>query len=1044
MKLKRFGLVASLGIMGVALASCNSKSSSYNSKTPYGNINLDETVATAKDSANDKTFTLKNDIYYNQLRYKGYDLVTSKITKIMYKNEIEVLNKVFENKSYNDFNTSTTKALQDLLVLTKDNERLYELNGTDLLTEYDNTTYQDGLDSIEIKNNYDFIRRDLIEKINTSISNSVLGSSDSKTIEDKKAKDINTSIIKFIADQKTKGNTFTLENLSYKLAKELNSDRNLISFDNIHDELFKDIVNDVILTQAGYLQAQNAVYQIADEEYITKYDADEETKNSTYYIFEDEDFESEYESSYYKYGTYKFIYIAFNSRKEAYDALEELSLTDNLGEIEKIEDDELRLEKAKDAYLKLYNMYYNYDQASSIDDDRFTYVVNRDKDDLNDVNGNIKTLVTDDLDRGSFLIEPRNIDSKYVMALHIDTEYDIHDEDGDQVKYDNLDKGGYTYFGEDVAESESSNESSRANEIKNDLIKRFKYKIISDNKAGYVTTNYNSNIYNATESKTKDDDLYIYDPVFEYNYYNSYKNEYDKISKSDYNKSEGKYILKFGDDTYTVEDFYSDASKKYGVDIINNYFELEYAYTFYDEYIDSDDHDDAVDNLDDEIDNFKDGDDKSYSKSIGLSNFLLLKYGYTNKDDVIKYSIDASKCLSSYITETVFKDWVVKTTEGDSESYKLVDGLDTQTSGILYNLLTLGNSKYEDLMEINLSHILINLDADADGSPDDPNVFLKDMTTSEKASFYDAVETLAKAIYNEAKFLYDEYDNTYVETLKYIKTKYEQGARLEYDGSDWDDYKDYNFLLTVEDLNDIDQSSVNNFVENFKKYVQNLYKTCVNDDDIEDDYEDGIFVIYSDTYEGLLTNSDQIYIDYDESTDEMTTSLCDTEFGYHMIILNSYEKTDYLTYKESQVKTGVGNVSVLIYKDKDDTSNNINVTVATYNETTNATSANFNQFFVFYCQKGMGQSSSLDSDIYALLTDLFGDIVSKFSSNDFQTYLTLKYLNVDVVDEKLQGQLDGSLEKLGQSIYDYDDESDYKSWITDETLDWLRPYQKKN
>ena len=188
----------------------------------------------------------------------------------------------------------------------------------------------------------------------------------------------------------------------------------------------------------------------------------------------------------------------------------------------------------------------------------------------------------------------------------------------------------------------------------------------------------------------------------------------------------------------------------------------------------------------------------------------------------------------------------------------------------------------------------------------------------------------------------------------------------------------------------------------------------------------------------------QIYINYDTASDEMTTSLCDTEFGYHMIILNSYEETDYLTYKESSDKTGVGTVSVLIYKDKDDTDNNINVSISTYNETSNATTANFNQFFVFYCQKGMGQSSSLDSDIYSLLTDLFGDIVSKFSSNDFQTYLTLKYLDINVTDEKLQGQLDGALEKLGKSIYEYDDESDYKSWITDETLDWLRPYQKKN
>ena len=50
MKLKKLSLIASLGVLTLSIAACGGKSTSYNSTTPYGSLNLDSVVAQATDS----------------------------------------------------------------------------------------------------------------------------------------------------------------------------------------------------------------------------------------------------------------------------------------------------------------------------------------------------------------------------------------------------------------------------------------------------------------------------------------------------------------------------------------------------------------------------------------------------------------------------------------------------------------------------------------------------------------------------------------------------------------------------------------------------------------------------------------------------------------------------------------------------------------------------------------------------------------------------------------------------------------------------------
>ena len=70
MKLKKILLTASLATLAtITLAACSGNKTKRNTVTPYGNLNLDETFATAEG---DLKMTVGQ--YYTQLRKNGYSI----------------------------------------------------------------------------------------------------------------------------------------------------------------------------------------------------------------------------------------------------------------------------------------------------------------------------------------------------------------------------------------------------------------------------------------------------------------------------------------------------------------------------------------------------------------------------------------------------------------------------------------------------------------------------------------------------------------------------------------------------------------------------------------------------------------------------------------------------------------------------------------------------------------------------------------------------------------------------------------------------------
>ena len=925
--------------------------------------------------------------YYNRLRSKGYDVFTSKVNQALYKNEFEALKNVLAAKSLDALGDKKEATVKALTLIDEHDEKLFEVTAE----------------------KYVELRQKLLESINTSLGSAVFGSASEETITNMTEKERNKKIAQFVDTQAQSGVAITADDIKWfgkaNANYELDADSKLIQFEDSTITKLSNTVETYLLSQAEKLSAKQGLIKVADKEYVYDEDKEDDVKN-TNYVFEEDDIKSTYNSTYKTYGTYNAISIKFNTLKEAMNAINKVSTTGKLSNDK---------DEAKAQYIAIYNDYYAFKEEISAP---ISYKVNKKVNELSDLNSNVATLIKDTLEDNEYLVEPRNMGDSYFLVYKFDTEYEIHgDEASEEVEFAKLsdaDKAKYTAL------------------VKED--------ILDSSASAYVSTN--------KQTLLKESNLEIYDPLFETKFYYSNSDDYERITTTVSQTYD--LIFKTSNFEYSIQDFYKDASDKYGSSILTDHFTLEYTYSYYDTYVNDyyiakDLHDTNVEKLDADIETFKAGNATAYPANSGLEVYLLGTYGYDNKEDVIKYYYDAAQARTTYTAKKVYTEW------GNDEN-SIVDSAKT---GFLSKLLETGNNYYSKIFDINLDHILINIDDDGDGSPDDPTEFINKYPESAEA-FKAAVVELAKAIYLEA--INDEYDdNSLYKILTHIKSEFEHGAALKSDPTKtWDDFKTFNFQLTVEQLassSNITESSVSNYVEPFKKYVENMYKLVSVDSGeskANTNYDDGIFYFVYNDQEGNLTGHTASTV---EQADLVTyDSLCQTSFGYHMLVLNSYSKPRSTKSTKSGDSTGsLANIKVTLHKytDSDDVEHNIYVTTDAYNEDSES-SASFNQFFIYYVQKQNGDSSSLESTITTILGRMFDQAISTFSSTNFQNYLLFKTLNIKVANIENFGlkelYVNAAINYCEHTLISYDEESDYVDWliVNDEDLAvWARPDAKK-
>lgn len=954
---KKLFLAALTTTLGLTMISCgnNDAKEERNTSIPYGAYadKLDSVVATS--GSGDNQLTVSFETYYNRLRKDGYDIILNNIKKELYSAEYNAIYELVNSNDISNLSSATKKALN-----FKDNadDEYQEITDTNKLNE---------------------LKKEYTDEFYSKLANEIFKVSSAESFDTLTQEEINKLKDQYYIAKMQKGYVFPdyngFKNSSFP---SYNLEDNTFDFDlSIIDDAIEE---EILIKMAETLYTKKQLYIIADEEYLTV--DDKEEKNDDYF-FNDEEYEERYEKTYQTFGTYNVILIQFNNIKEAYDTMNKAINSTTIDE-----------NNALESYLKIYKEYYKYkfDAGETIDEnyEDFIYTINDEEDNLSDLNTSIQTLITSTLENGGFLVEPRNINNKYVLAYKVKTTYDVSGTD-EETLYADLTEAQKEHY-----------------------IKLIQDKLIDANASSYVSDALKNAI------KEVGSELKIFDPLFEYRFEYNYSDSYDLIAKNDFKGNENKIYTINGKD-FTVEDFFTIANKRLGANIITDQFQLEFATQFIDneEYITTEAIDKNKEALNNVVNKFKNDENSTYPVEVGLETFLINTYGYNNEDDALKYYYNAKNALSSYLSKNIYTEWV-----NDDQS---VD-LDVLEQGILGNILKTGNTKYEDLFEINVDHILINIDANADGSPDDPDQFIKDNPEIEE-DFVNEVVKLAQALYEEAS--YEDYaDNTLFENLQYLVKAYNKGETLRSNPSKtWDDFKKYNFLLTAEQLassGNIDQDSVSKFVTPFADYLKGMNKTA--EKNVE--YENGEFFLYNTvTKEGAIPTS---------STEISADTLCKTVYGYHLIVLNENKEPESLKFTSSDdpLDNSV-DIKLLIKEDKEDEENNIVAIIEDlYNEET-SNAANMKQLFVYYIQLKKGADSSLDGDIEAIMASLFNDAINTYSSTNFQTLLLLQKLDIKA-DDKLNEYLEYKILDYKNQITKYGEAQEYTSWV-DGSLDWTRP-----
>ncbi len=851
---------------------------------------------------------------------------------------------------------------------------------------------------------YDDLKEDYIDSISNSICSSIVGNSKYskyKSMLADDSKDYETAVYKYVETQSMSGYNITADDI--KILQDVDDkEKIVIDFKKMYTAC-PDLFESYILTDAERIHAAKGLYEVADLEYIENDETGQKEKNSNY-LFKDSRYETKYESSYKNYGTYKAVVISFDSRREAMNTIATVLGAAN-ADIEDLDD-----------YLNIYNYYYKARQTNgqpfTADDEVFEYKVDEDGDKLSEVSSSIATLIEDTLEDGEFLTEPRYINGKYVLAYRISTVYEISNN-ATQYDYDELKT--------ELSENDY-----------NKLIEKIKVDLLDDNAAGYVNTSF--------QKLLKNSKIEIYDPIFETKFNNSYTNYYDLISSD--NQNIGKnLIFKVNDITYTVEDFYTLASSRLGTSIINNYFLNAYAEKYVDDLLDDDTKNSNSDTIKNAVSTFKSNGNSTYPSDMGLENYLVASYGFKTEDEVLR-NLNASSALNKYRSQAYFKEWAVKDEE-NSTNEKTVYKASEDCEKVMNKLLATGNSTYEDIFSITINHILIYIDTNSDGSPDNPQEFLSKYPDQEQ-NLKDAVAALAQAIYAEA--INEEYKgNTKNAILSYIVGQYNKGDKLRAgdvngDGvaDTWDDYKsEFHFIIKAEDLGESTQESVSNYVKPFQEYVKDMYAKAVETDvDSNENWDSTNGVFFTPTDGILTTAEDKAKVTYD--------SLCATEYGYHLIVLTKYSGADSLVYKSTEDPNGYQSaIELLVYEDTDNSDNNIYITTNSYNEDSSK-AATLNQLLIYYIESKNGSDTSLDSDITSMLKTLFSNVISMYNSTNFQNLVLLDEINITSTDAEVTKKLSLQRQNYVNLVTNYgEDNKLYGTWVdvANHSI-WVRPNQK--
>lgn len=198
--------------------------------------------------------------------------------------------------------------------------------------------------------------------------------------------------------------------------------------------------------------------------------------------------------------------------------------------------------------------------------------------------------------------------------------------------------------------------------------------------------------------------------------------------------------------------------------------------------------------------------------SVGKDVFTFVYFGQKDEASVKEY-LKSQKIWQKYTN-----------TKPNDEYYKLVEKV-----GKVYD---------ENYFDLSVKHILLTVDFNDDGNPDDPETYLKDLPEAKRADFYNQIKTTFNVILTEVHAIMEKGYADLVDSLDYVlKSYYSDGELVSQPGKYWNEFKTiYNFGLKIEDLGSVNNSTVSKYVPEFGVGVKSLYNQLKADGKLNTDY----------------------------------------------------------------------------------------------------------------------------------------------------------------------------------------------------------------
>ncbi|NLL69376.1 MAG: hypothetical protein GX232_04120 [Acholeplasmataceae bacterium] len=466
----------------------------------------------------------------------------------------------------------------------------------------------------------------------------------------------------------------------------------------------------------------------------------------------------------------------------------------------------------------------------------------------------------------------------------------------------------------------------------------------------------------------KEQELNIYDPIIRTLF--SKQNEYKGATKVKDNET----LASIGDKVITVDEFFEAADKAFGISIANDLLSTKLIREKYYDKITADEKKQFEQQMNQMILGFGQNqyEQSGYPASMGRSDFLLYAFRAKSFDEAIE-----KLYVIPRVSELFDKD------------------IESHYDDIYEKFAGLSKLQYDNYWLLRSSHLLIYLDQNLDGTPDNPN----ELSETELAEVHALLPEFVKDL-----FTYISKSTSEQKGIERLIAHFNDSTRIHSDDDltnehRWAEYKRFGFRLKQETLGEITNSS--NFLSSNSRLDEVFYARAVHLYNIVKDYKTSQFP-YLDFYNGDVA--------FDPENPEFELGnipKIQTNFGWHIIMANG------VVNEMQSAKLAEQSNDSHLSKELDKDGNPLNG--VNTEDFVNAT-----QIEIYL--KELAGDYNVQIRVSAAIEKQFGPIKAKYESNQMKSEIKYRLLTsegLSFTDSANEDKFEGARQINKDQLFDY-------------------------